>query len=278
VQPTDLSIIAALESAGTFTGAARVLGVAHTTVSRKLKDLEAHFGALLAERRDDGVVLTPEGERLLESARRIEAELAGLERDIAGRDHRLTGHIKLTTVDALAWLYLPVLTRFRARHPQIEVAVEVGSELRSLSRREAEVALRATNSPDDHLFGRQLGSLDFYPYAHAELASSPDAMPWLEYGNRDCSQPASRWLRRTHPTVRPQASVPTPLMMFRAVDTGLGAGLVPSALADASPALVRLADEPAFSIAIWLLTPMELRQTARIRALFDAFQDRRTHA
>jgi len=271
MQPADLGIIAALESAGTFTGAARLLGVAHTTVSRKLKDLEAHFGARLADRRDDGVILTPEGERLLESARRIEAELAGLERDITGRDHRLTGHVKLTTVDVLAWLYMPAMARFRTRHPQIELAVEVGTELRNLSRREAEVALRATNSPDDHLFGRQLGKLEFYPYVDADMAADPEAMPWLEYGNRDCSQPAARWLRRVHPTVRPQASVPTPLTMYRAVQAGLGAGLVPSALAEQSPGLVRLADEPAFSMAIWLLAPMELRQTARIRALFEAF-------
>jgi DNA-binding transcriptional LysR family regulator len=199
--------------------------------------------------------------------------MAGLERDITGRDHRLTGHIKLTTVDVLAWLYMPVLSRFRARHSQIDLAVEVGSELRSLSRREAEVALRVTNNPDDHLFGRQLGKLDFYPYVRADIVAEPDAMPWIEYGNRDCSQPAARWLRRAHPTVRPEASVPSPLMMYRAVETGLGAGLVPSALADQSPSLVRLSDEPAFSIAIWLLTPMELRQTARIRALFEAFTE-----
>ena len=250
-----------------------MLGVAHTTVSRKLKELEAHFGARLADRRDDGVILTPEGERLLDSARRIEAELAGLERDITGRDHRLTGHIKLTTVDVLAWLYMPAMSRFRARHPQIELAIEVGSELRNLSRREAEVALRATNNPDDHLFGRQLGALDFYPYVRADIAAEPEAMPWLEYGNRDCSQPAARWLRRVHPTVRPQAGVPTPLMMYRAVEAGLGAGLVPSALAEQSRGLARLSDDPAFSIAIWLLTPMELRQTARIRALFEALTE-----
>ncbi|WP_375600159.1 LysR family transcriptional regulator [Devosia sp. Naph2] len=270
----DLAIVAALESAGTFTGAARLLGVAHTTVSRKLKELEKHFGTRLADRRDDGVVLTPDGERLLESARRIEAELAGLERDIAGRDHRLTGHIKLTTVDALAWIYLPVIARFRATHPRIEVALEVGAELRNLSRREAEVALRATNAPDDHLYGREIGQLDFFPYARADIAANGHGLSWIEYGNRDCSQPAGRWLRRMHPKVRPEASMPTPLMMCRAIEAGLGAGLVPSVLADSAQGLVRLADEPAFSIAVWLLTPMELRQTARIRALFEAFQDK----
>ncbi|MDD7973905.1 LysR family transcriptional regulator [Roseinatronobacter alkalisoli] len=274
MQSADLTIIAALESAGTFTGAARLLGVAHTTVSRKLKALEVHFGTRLADRRDDGIVLTPEGERLLESARRIEAELAGLEREITGRDHRLTGHIKLTTVDVLAWIYLPLIARFRTRHPHIELGLDVGSDLRSLSRREAEVALRATNAPDDHLYGREIGQLVFYPYARADIAADPDAIAWLEYGNRDCSQPAGRWLRRTHPTARPQASVPTPLMMYRAVDAGVGAGLVPSALGDRSACLVRLSEEPAFSIGVWLLAPMELRQTARIRALFEAFQEK----
>ena len=271
MNPPDLSIFPALNEARSFTGAARRLGVAHTTVSRKLKELEAHYGTLLAERRDDGVVLTPEGERLLETARRIEVELAGLERDIASRDHRLTGHIKLTTVDALAWLYMPVLARFRAQHPEIDILLEIGAELRNLSRREAEVALRATTAPDDHLFGREIGKLHFYPYVRADRPVDAAHLPWIEYGDRDCSQPAARWLRRTHPMVRPQASVPTPLAMFRAVEAGLGAGLVPAALADASPGLVCLSDVPAFSIAIWLLTPMELRQTARIRALFEAF-------
>jgi DNA-binding transcriptional LysR family regulator len=274
MQSPDLTVIIALERARTFTGAARLLGVAHTTVSRKLKELEVHFGTQLADRRDDGVILTAEGERLLESARRIEAELAGLERDITGHDHRLTGQITLTTVDVLAWIYLPAMASFRTRHPHIDLAVEVGSELRNLSRREAEVALRATNLPDDHLYGRELGRLDFYPFARADMAAKPGDMPWLEYGNRDCSQPATKWLRRTHPLAKPQASMPTPLMMFRAVVAGLGAGLVPSTLADSSPDLVRLATEPAFSIGIWLLTPMELRQTARIRALFDAFQEK----
>lgn len=271
MQSTDLSIIMALERSGTFTGAARQLGVAHTTVSRKLKELEAHFGTRIAERRDDGVVLTPEGERLLESARRIEAELAGLERDIAGRDHSLSGHITLTTVDVLAWIYLPVLAQFRHLNPRIVLGVEVGTELRNLSRREAEVALRATNSPDGHLYGRKIGCLDFFPYARADIAAQGETMPWLEYGSLDCSQPASRWLRRNHPTAEPQASLPSPLMMFRAIEAGLGVGLMPSALAKTSPDLVRLADEPAFTKEIWLLTPMELRQTARVRALFDAF-------
>ena len=68
--------------------------------------------------------------------------------------------------------------------------------------------------------------------------------------------------------------MPTPLMMLRAVEMGLGAGLVPSIVAETSPDLVKLSEDVAFSIDVWLLTPMELRQTARIRALFETFQKR----
>lgn len=269
----DLSVITALETARTFTGAARHLGVAHTTVSRKLKELEAHFGTRLADRRDDGVVLTPEGERLLETARRIESELAGAEREIAGRDHRLTGHITLTTVDVLAWLHAPTLAGFRQRHPEIELAIEISAEPRNLSRREAQVALRATNAPDEHLHGRRVSQLDFFAYATPELAALGDERPWLEYAGQDCSRPANRWMRRHQPLARPGASLPTPLSMFRAVSVGLGAGLVPSALAETAPGLVKLDEAPAFSIDVWLLTPLELRRTARIRALFESFAD-----
>lgn len=263
-------MVSAIAQARSFTGAARLLGVAHTTISRKLTQLEAHFGTRLADRRDDGVFLTAEGERLLETARQIHSELRALERDIAGTDHRLTGHVTVTTIDALAWYYMPQLARFRSAHPDIELAVEVGTELRNLSRREAEIALRLTNTPDEHLFGRRIGRFDFYPYVRAELRGGP--IPWLEYNGRDCAQPAARWMRKEHPDARIQASVPSPLMMLRAIEAGLGAGLVPSQLAGALDGLEQLADDPAFSVDIWLLTPMELRRTARIRALFDAFQ------
>jgi len=81
----DLSILLQFEKADTFTAAAARLGVAHTTVSRKLKELEAHFGTRLIERVGDRVALTDAGRRAAATADRIAGELLALERGISGR-------------------------------------------------------------------------------------------------------------------------------------------------------------------------------------------------
>lgn len=270
----DLGVVLALDEAGSFSGAARLMGVAHTTISRKLRALEEHYQTRLFEASGDGGVLTAEGERLAASARRIEAELGAVERDIIGRDHRLAGKVTLTTVDILAWHYMPTLAAFRTRYPDISLAVETGAELRSLSRREAEMALRLSNAPDEYLFGRRVGRFSFCPYVAAPLAAPGTDLPsfaWLEYSARDCAGPANRWLDRNVPSDAPRGSVPTPLAMLRAVSCGLGAGLLPRQVADTMPELVRLSDTPAFEIDVWLLTAPEIRNTARIRAVFSAF-------
>jgi hypothetical protein len=66
--------------------------------------------------------------------------------------------------------------------------------------------------------------------------------------------------------------------MLSAVENGLGAGLLPAAVADEKTELVRLSHETAFSLDVWLLAPMELKRTARIRAVFEAFADMKSTA
>lgn len=265
-------LLAEFRTADTFTEVARRLGVAHTTVSRKVRGLETHFGTRMLERLGDRVALTTEGERAADAAERIESELSSLERSISSHDDQLNGQIRLTTMDILAVRYMPVLAEFRRRYPRIELTVSTEVEVRSLTRREAEVALRVTNAPEDYLFGHVLEKLDFFPYV---LAETPDAaslglLPWVDYGAHPCASRAESWMRKYAQGAQPTAFVSTPLMMMVAIQNGLGAGMLPSIIADGEASLRRLSDEPGFSVDVWLLTPKELRRTARVRALFDA--------
>lgn len=277
MNPIDLTVVSALQQAGSFSGAARILGVAHTTVARKLRALEEHYQTHLFDNGSSGLVPTAEGEQVLAFARKVEAEMIALERSVKGKDHRLTGTIRLTTVDVLAWRYMDTLARFRAGFPGIELKIEVGTDARSLSRREAEMALRLTNSPDEYLFGRKVGRLDFHPFVHKRLLEGSEAaprmeeLPWVEYGGADCAGPANRWMGKHLANVQASASVPTPLTMLRAVACGLGVGLLPKSLADREANLVSLSEHCSFSVDVWLLAPLELRQTARIRAMFETF-------
>ena len=271
----DLSILSEFEVADTFTAAAARLGVAHTTVSRKLRDLEAHFGTRLIERVGERAVLTEAGRRAAAAADRIAGELSALERGISGHDGRLAGPIELTTVDILAWRYMPSLARFSRAHPGIELDISTSVEVRNLSRREAEVALRMTNAPPEHLHGRVVERFEFHAYAAIHLPQLDlSAHAWLDYQGHECAARAADWMREHAGGVQPRAYLATPLTMLFALRQGMGAGLLPSVIADADPALRRLSDIAAFGIDVWLLAPKELRSTARVRALFDAFDPR----
>ena len=274
--PADLAVVATLAETQSFSAAARRLGVAHTTVARRLRDMEAYYSARLFERSAHGVVPTIEGERLVALARRMEAELLAVESDIRGQDQTLTGHVRLSTVDALAWRYMSTLAAFRKTNPGIELSVDISPVVRSLSRREAEMALRLSNAPDEALHGRRVGRFTFVPAVREDLVAhfGADRLPWVEFGDRDCAVPTSRWMKANVAPERVGASVPTPLLMRRANESGLGAGLVPTELLDGLAGLRILDERPAFEMDIWLLTAPELRGLARIRAVFDAFAGR----
>lgn len=268
----DLNVIEALARFPTFSTAGRALGVAHTTVSRKVVALEKHFGARLIERVGDTVALTAEGEKALTTAQRIQDEFFQLERDITGRDGRLVGQISLTTVDILAWRYMDRFQAFTARYPEIELTLSVDSEVRNLSRRESEVAIRLTNSPEEHLFGRVIDRLDFAPFVRADIVNDPAALSWIGYNTVDCASRAAKAIKGLVPSAMIRSHVPTPLMMHKAVQSGMGAGILPISIAGDDPTLVRIGDGVSFALDVWILTPKELRQTARIRALFAMFK------
>lgn len=273
----DLFLLATLRRHGTYSAAAQALGVAHTTVSRRTKELEAHFGARLVERVGEKLVLTPEGEAVVAASDQIEEALAALERRVSGRDGRLTGHVALTTVDILAWHYMERIARFSQDYPEIELSVTAESAVKSLSRREAEIALRLTNSPEEYLFGDVIGRFDFAPYVAVDQPTQSEDLSqavWLDYASQECAMRSADWMQQHLPQVKARHYYATPLLMMRAVEAGIGVGLLPVQVAQHVHGLRRVREDVAFHLDVWLLSPKELRHTARIRALFSCLAGR----
>ncbi|MFY0617966.1 LysR family transcriptional regulator [Shimia sp.] len=267
--PGDLLLLEELAHRGTFSGCAQSMNMSHTTVARKVRQLEDHFGTRLIERVADKVVMTAEGEAAVASAVSIRNELRDLDRRIEGRDGGLFGHITLATVDILAVHYMHNLAAFSAKYPEINLTVNAEPAVRSLSRREAEVALRLTNEPEPYLFGKRIGRFDFCRFtAKGTSAPSSDGNAcWLDYSGLDCANRASDWMERHLPDIEARSYFSSPLMMMRAIESGLGDGLLPKQVAQSNTAIKRIGDEVAFSLDVWLLAPKELRHTARVRAL-----------
>jgi len=165
----DLRNFLAVARHGTLSGAARALGVQQSTVGRRLAGFEAQSGVMLLQKTPRGYVLTAAGEAARGEAERMEVAALAAERAITGRDARLEGEIRLTTVETLgAEILVPILARFAENYPGIFVKLIVGTRTLSLASREADLALRLMRPSGGDLLIRKLGELAFGFYASAE--------------------------------------------------------------------------------------------------------------
>jgi LysR family glycine cleavage system transcriptional activator len=113
-----LSIVAESDN---FTEAAEKLHLTQSAVSRKIQQLEGHYGVPLLVRSSRSMQLTEQGEAVLEVARRILKELEMLEERISPRDRPF--RIRIFVSLAVRWL-LPRLTDFYAQHPDLSLSIE----------------------------------------------------------------------------------------------------------------------------------------------------------
>ena len=273
----DLRVFLTVERSGSLSGAARTLGVNHSTVLRRLRSLEADLAARLFEHLPTGYVLTPTGEALRERLRGVEDDIEAAQRALSGLDTRLTGTIRVTTADTLArGLLIPSLAGFRSAHPGIDLQLVVNNNFSSLTRREADVALRGTNDPPLHLAGRQVGRVQTALYAargywrrHRRLAT-PAQHTWVAPDENLDHLAQSRWVARHIPRERIAVRVDSLTAMVDAVQAGLGVGFLLCFLGDRVRDLVRVAEPmDALDTQLWILTHPDLRRVARIRAFTD---------
>lgn len=276
----DFRIVLAVARAGGLGRAAAALGVNHSTVFRRLNMLEDRLGVQLFERLPRGYEPTEAGEQVIAAAERIEAETLTLERDLAGRDARLCGRLRVTSSETLAFRVLtPELVRFRDTHPGVEIEVVIENRQLDLSRREADLAFRATRPTQGDLFGRKLADIawavygaDSYltprgaPAAPGELA----AHAVIGWDSAAASVKAAQWLAETVPESAIVYRSSSLINQLLAVKAGMGLAVLPCYLADPEPDLRRaLPPVPELTRELWLVTHMALKSTARVRAFME---------
>jgi molybdate transport repressor ModE-like protein len=161
----DLRLVHAIGESGTLTGAARRLGVDHSTAFRRLGAIETRLGVQLFERARDGYTPTLAGEAALVTATRILGDLGGLERRLAGEDMRPSGIVRVTTTDTLLELTGAVFGELRDEHPDIMIELVVANSFFTLTKRDADIALRPVDAAPESLVGRRLATVATAPYA-----------------------------------------------------------------------------------------------------------------
>lgn len=155
----DIRYALAVARAGNLARAARTLGVAHTTVARRVTAFEAKLGISLFDRVAGDCTVTEAGKDLVAVGAEIEGRVDAFERRLSSRDAGLEGDV--ATVEPLASKLTEHVLAFRRLHPKIRVRVHATNANVDLAKREADVALRVTRSPDESLVGRRLASIAF---------------------------------------------------------------------------------------------------------------------
>lgn len=271
----DLRYVLAIGREGTLAGAARRLGVNHSTVFRRLQQAEARLGLRVFERLPQGYVPTAAGEAVLAEAARMDEAADALARRVAGSDVRLSGRIRLTTAPNLASDYVAgYLPEFAAHYPDIRIEIAVGDRDYDLARREADLALRATAQPPEFLVGRKVRDLAWWVCAGDAYANPPRTMdelashPLIGAEASFLRVAPFAWLEKTCGDERIVARANDLNTMAALAIAGVGIALLPS---DQSRAGLRrlFPLQPAFPAALWILTHPDLRRVARIQAFSE---------
>ena len=277
----DLRYVLAVARAGSALRAAQQLGVNQTTVLRRLEALEATFGVPLFERRRTGQKLTPVGERVLRSAEAIEQNMQDLMSAVDAHRRSLSGSIRLTTSESLAArLIAPCLRSFRELHPDVTVELLVTDERVDLARGQADVALRASSSPQGAgVVARRLPDSHWTVYCSRAYAAehgvpkNRDEIPNFDVvgmEGRMAQLEGSRWLAEAAAGAPIRCRSNSLTNLVSNLKGGLGLGALPTIVGDAEPDLVRcFPPPPELSSEMWLIVREEVRGHPHVRAFAD---------
>ena len=272
----DLETVLALARGGTLAAAGERLGVDASTVFRALQRLERGLGRSLFQRSRSGYLPTELAQLLAAQAEQVESAIEAARSATASEPAQVAGNVRLTTTDSvLHGLVGPALKALQQQHPLLEFELQAGNELASLTRRDADIAVRATKRPPQHLVGRQLGVLRVAiynarrggPRTLADVEAGRAA--WIAVDDALPDHPSVAWRKRHYPKVTPRMRVNSIVTVAELVSLGLGVGILPLFLAESRSDLRRLSEplEDA-DTELWLLTHPEARHLRRISAVY----------
>lgn len=275
----DFRLIKAIADTRALPAAATVLGLNHSTVFRRLGQIEEALGLKLFERHRSGYVATPAGDEMATLAERVDEDITAFARRLAGQEIKPAGELRVTTNDTLLVdLLTPVFAAFLEQCPDIRLDILLGNQALNLSKRDADVAIRATDNPPETLVGRRTARIAWALYGRiADFPEAADiaienlwARNWISLGDQFTALKAVRYLNQHVAPERIVYKVNTVLGLAEAVEAGIGIGFVPCFIADTRPGLTRLAaPDPGFAADLWLLTHPDLRHSPRVRLFMD---------
>jgi DNA-binding transcriptional LysR family regulator len=277
----ELELLLALIRGRTLAGAAERLRVDVSTVFRSLKRLEKTIGEQLFERRRQGYHPTELALTLASHAEHIESQLQEAREAAFRHGEEPAGSLRVTTTDTLLnGLLLPVLRDFSERYPRIELELVASNAFANLNSREADVAVRATRRPPEHLVGTKLGTITagvFGSAVYLDTRKRPlelAALDWIAPDDSLPEYPSVAWMRARHPHVVPKFRCNSILSVAGAIVHGLGIGVAPAFMLEGRTDIENIGGRlPELDTELWILAHPDVRHLQRVKLLFDFLRE-----
>jgi DNA-binding transcriptional LysR family regulator len=274
---SDLQVILALARTRTLAEAGARLAVDASTVFRTVQKIEKGLGQRLFERSRSGYLPSDMAQTLADRAEQIEIQLEAAHTAAQTSPGQVAGSVRITTTDTvLHYLIAPALKPLQKLHPLLEFALDAGNELASLTRRDADIAVRATRRPPQHLVGKHVGPIRMALFAGTSAAvksfnnGNAAELCWIAPDDALPEHPSVLWRKKQFPKINPTYRVNSILTVAELVGQGLGIGLLPIFLAQRRAGLKQLTEVlDECQTELWLLTHTESRHLRRVSTVFS---------
>lgn len=272
----DLRYLLAVHRDKSFLAAGKALGVAASTVARRVETLERKLGRTIVHRGNDGTRLDPDALRLVALAEELELGLASLVR--ARPETDVSGCVRISLSEGFVRPVVPALARLGAKYPALAVELIAESRLADLARGEADIGMRIVRSTSPAIVSKFMGraatglfaSRDYVARRLPSAKLARDAAPHHDWIGLDSSlerMPQEQWMRQ-YGARRFGFRSNSAVAIEHAVVAGMGIALLTEVQGASFPALVQLdLEKPPPHVDVFLAFHRDAKKTPRTRVV-----------
>ncbi|GAB1386435.1 LysR family transcriptional regulator [Melaminivora sp.] len=275
-----------LARSGTLAAAARRMGVEHSTVARRIRQLEKQMGAPLFAREAAGHRLSEAGRQLLPAVEAMEAAVLGAERTAPANaaSSGPSGLVRVGVSEGFGQLILaPHLARLTRQHPHLSIDLLAVPRMLHLSRREADIVISLERPKRGSVIVTKLADYTLHLYGQREyLARRPLVAhredlrhhDFVSYVDDLLFTKELQFIDQLWPPERFALRSTSITAQYEAVRAGAGLAVLPAFIADRDPILARvLPTEARFVRTFWMSMPAEAKHLARTQAVWNLLKE-----
>lgn len=275
----------AISEAKSIRKAAEAQGVNHATLSRQLKKLEEHIGHPLFSRSNQGLTLTDLGQTLVVYATAMSEQAQQLQFCLDHQGDDISGQLTISLGDSLMPSITTAAKQLSSEYPRLNIALCVSNDLISLDKGEADIALRITNKPPEHLVAIPLQSVAVAAFVtstllqeqglslNAPLDKIASSLNWISWQRTSDSINISGNIQQRIGAAKIKYTVASSAMMLEAVQASLGAAFMLCNFISEEQQLIEIeGSRTELPLKVWLLYHPHTRNSPKVRAAVDTIK------